>query len=316
MKIFFATFSLKVQNRRRDLQLIEQFNGNDDFFDFLCRFLMHIFQNRFEIPGAENALPLYLTLERPPIMDRDNREIYGYFKSGVSGDNYEIAQRDNNQTLMDVTDEHVAFRKMFFYFKLPRRSNRVGVVLEKRSKFGIKGLLDRAINNYFQQLGYADYKIVLDNALHGRFFNEFMQHGRLTKVEIVKRRLPPTLEQWYDDNQTPREAKGTIKTVMTSKTGLPDTYKTFIKERYRNPDNFMVEVAGGDDIGEVEFELELRGKKKRFYLANQDKAQPDIDVTGEIEIIEGRATDESLLLQAQELINDILNLRPIDADEN
>ncbi|MBE9464708.1 hypothetical protein ACFP1I_03995 [Dyadobacter subterraneus] len=312
MKIYLATFSLKILNRGKDLQLIDRFNGADDFFDILNRFLMEIFQNRFEIPGAENEVPLYLTLEAPPTVDVENREIYGYFKSGISGDNFEVVELENNQTVMDVTDRHATFRKMFFYFKLPHLSNRAGVVLEKRAKFGIKGLLDRAINNYIQRLGYADYRIVLDNALHGRIFNEFMEHGRLTKVEIVKRFLPPTLEQWYADNQTPREVKGTIRTVMTSKAGLPDAFKSFIGQRYRNPDNFMVEVAD-NDIGHIEFELKLRGKTKKFYLANQDKAQPDIDVTAQIQFENGRPTTESMLLQSQELLDEILNLRPIDA---
>lgn len=316
MNIYLATFALKITNRNKDLQLIDRFNGTDDFINFLHQFLMHIYQNGFQIPQIDNNVPLHLTLESPPILDVVNREIYGFFKSGISGDNYEIVALENNEKILDVNGGHAAYRRMFFYFKLPTHSNRAGVVLEKRAKFGIKTLLDRAINGYFQQRGFADYRINLDNALHGRFYNEFMEHGRLTKVEIVRRMLPQSLEDWYENDQTPREVKGVLRTVMTSKAGLPNVYKTFINARYANPDAFMAEVAGGEDIGSMEFELKLRGKTKKFYLSNHDKAQPDVDVTAQIEFRDGVATTESMLTASKKLIDDILNLRPLDAEEN
>jgi alpha-L-arabinofuranosidase len=98
---------------------------------------------------------------------------------------------------------------------------------------------------------------------------------------------------------------------MLSPTSLPQNYKTLVNQLFTNPDRERIEIDGIDeDFDEVEFELELNGKKKTFYVRHKNKIQPDIDVTNDIERNEqGLITTESLTRISEELINDVIQLR-------
>ena len=54
----------------------------------------------------------------------------------------------------------------------------------------------------------------------------------------------------------------------------------------------------------------MQGKQKTFYIKNQQRVQPDIDVTNNIEFENGNPTTESLLINAKELISDVIRLVP------
>jgi hypothetical protein len=138
-----------------------------------------------------------------------------------------------------------------------------------------------------------------------------MDEGKLKKVELIKRKIPPTLEEYYRNSGNARQIPGTLKTSMLSSTGLPDAFKRTINELFTNPDLERIELNGVDEeFDELEFELELNGKKKTFFVANKSRIQPDIDVTSEIEFDdEGKPTLRSLIEQAEELVQDVIELR-------
>ncbi|MDT0644980.1 hypothetical protein RM553_19260, partial [Zunongwangia sp. F363] len=76
-------------------------------------------------------------------------------------------------------------------------------------------------------------------------------------------------------------------------------------------DRERVELEGIDEeFDEVEFELELNGKRKTFYTIRRDKIQPDINVTRDIEFDEnGIPTIESMIEQSEVLIREVIELR-------
>ena len=51
-------------------------------------------------------------LESAPTVDIHNRRIYGYFSSGVSGDEYQIRDLETQNNLLDVETGHAAFRNL------------------------------------------------------------------------------------------------------------------------------------------------------------------------------------------------------------
>lgn len=91
----------------------------------------------------------------------------------------------------------------------------------------------------------------------------------------------------------------------------PKVLKIFVDDLFTNPENERIEIDGIDEeFDEIEFELELNGKRKTFYVAHKNRIQPDIDVTSQIVFDEqGQPIIQSLIAQSEELIEDIIEFR-------
>jgi hypothetical protein len=267
----------------------------------------------------ENASSsIHLTLESPAIADPQRRIIYGYFSSGVGGEQYAIRDVSTRDTVLDVQSDHAAFRNLFFYFYIPREQNTGALVLQRKSKFGIKTILKKSVNDFIREHGYPNYRVHVNNVLHGQVFRRMMDNGLLKKIDFIKRSLPNSIESYFQNNGEPRQIPGTLKTSFLSASSLPQAFKDFIERLYQNTYNERIEIdAIDEEFDEVEFELQLNGKKKTFYIANRTRIQPDVDVTNELAYdANGQPTTESLIRESEGLLNDIINLTPRNVIQN
>lgn len=309
-KQLLSTYVIKIKDNQDNTQTLSRFNGHNDFFDTLVGFFEEIFRTMVRIETKDPDSPIHLTTEGRTIVDRANRRMYGFFSSGVSGQVYDILNVDTGELVTNVNRHHAAFKHLFFYIHVPLQTDRAALVLQRRVKFGLKLAFEITLSHYFRGLGYLQYRILVDGLIHGRVYREMMDHGRLKKVEFVRRRIPGTLEEYVNQPDMIRELPGQIKTTMWARKGLPDIYKRFLDAFFNRPDRERIEAIGfDDDLKEIEFELELHGKVKKFYIAHPSRTQPDVDVTRLLEIIDGRPTIESLVEQAQNLVEDIINFR-------
>jgi hypothetical protein len=317
-RILLSTFLIKIQDNNRNDQILSHFNGTTDFLN-LCRdYLADIFSNIQNLSDTQATISIHLTLESPATVDLNGRTIYGYFSSGVGGEEYAIRDVQTRNTVLDVRANHAAFRNLFFYFYIPRGSNVGALVLQRKSKFGIKTILKKSINDYSRAQGYNNYKIHINNVLHGQVFRRMMDNGSLKKIDFVKRTIPSSIEAYFQNDAQQTQIPGTLKTTFLSPSSLPQAFKQFIERLYQNTTNQRIEIDGIDEeFDEVEFELELSGKKKTFYVSNRTRIQPDIDVTRELDYgANGQPTTESLIRETVTLLNDIINMGPRDVIPN
>ncbi|MDY8137287.1 hypothetical protein [Aquimarina sp. 2201CG5-10] len=311
-KILLSTYLIKIQDRQKNDQVLSHFNGTDDFFRVFENYLNSIFENILATADTRQTTALHLTLEAPPTVDIENRRIYGHFSTGVSGEQYQIRDVETREEVLDVQRNHAAFRNIFFYIKMPTQRDNGVLILQRKAKFGIKTVFKKTINQYIREQGYQNYTVLVNNVVHGRVYRRMITDGNLKKVDFIKRRIPSSIEEYYRNNGTPEQIPGTLKTSMLSSTGsLPQNFKNFVDNLFTNPDRERIEIDGIDeDFDEVEFELELNGKRKTFYVMHRNRIQPDVDVTSQIEFSEqGEPLIESLIQQSEELITDIIDLR-------
>lgn len=314
-KILLSTYLIKVNDNRDNLQILSRFNGSDDFLKIFENYTIEIFSNIKKESDIRGNNLQHLTLVSPPIVDLQRRRIYGYFYAGISGDIYQIRDIKTSDDLLLVEPNHVALRKLFFYLQIPKDKISGTLILQKSAKFGIKTILKKTVNKYIKEQGYQKYRVQINNILHGMVYQRMINHGNLKKVELIKYRIPSTLEGYYSNGQEPIETHGKLITSMSSSTSLPEAYRQFIDPLYRNGSKERIEIKDIDEeFDEIEFELELNGKRKTFYIANKQKIQPDIDVTAELEFDEnGVPTINSLLSQCEELERDIIEIQPTHA---
>lgn len=312
-KILLSTYLIKIQDRDKNDQILSHFNGTDDFFQVFENYLNSIFQNILATGDLRQTTALHLTLDAPPTVDIENRRIYGYFSTGVSGEQYQIMDVETREEVLNVQRNHAAFRNIFFYIKMPTGRDNGALILQRKAKFGIKTVFKKTINQYIKEQGYQNYTVLVNNIVHGRVYRRMITDGNLKKIDFIKRRIPSSIEEYYRNGGTPEQIPGTLKTSMlsTSAGSLPQNFKRFVDNLFTNPDRERIEIEGVDeDFDEVEFELELNGKRKTFYVMHRNRIQPDVDVTSQIELTElGQPTLESLIQQSEELITDIIELR-------
>ncbi|MBU1014570.1 MAG: hypothetical protein KKG99_16345 [Bacteroidetes bacterium] len=313
-KILLSTYLLKILDNDKNEQILSRFNGSDDFLRIFENYLNTIYQNIRAESDSSQTITLHLTLESPPTLDLTNRRIYGYFSSGVSGDEYQIRDLVTQDNLLDVEKNHAAFRNLFFYIQIPSGRNSGALILQRKSKYGIKTIFRRTINRFMQEQGYQIYKVHVNNLLHGRVYRRMIEYGKLKRVDLIKRTIPATIEEYFANDGNHNLIPGILKTSMLSGTSLPETYRSLVDRLFNDPDRERIEIDGIDEeFDEVEFELELNGKRKTFFVANRAKIQPDIDVTNQLEYDEnGNPTTDSLLRQAEELVQDIIEINPTD----
>ncbi|AZB33768.1 hypothetical protein [Chryseobacterium bernardetii] len=313
-RILLASYAVRIKHKREDAYL-SAFNDVDDFYNLLKKFFNYIFTNVNQLKDRLGNETIHLTLDELPIFDDSKRIFYGYFSSGVSGDNYKIKEISSNTTLLDVDKKnHASFRNVFFYFYIPKNKKIGYLILQRKTHFGIKTKLDPALNGFLAKEGYMQNYLELKNIIHVSVYNHMMKFGKLKKVELVKNRIPNSLEDYMNNNQNYEEAKGSFRTSFSSRTSLPSHWKSYIDKLLRKELNETVEIDGLDDsFSDLEFQLDLNGKQKTFYIKNRHKVQPDVDVTNNIDFENEIPKIESLVKNAQELIDDIIKLVPKNA---
>lgn len=311
-RIFLSTYAVKILDNAKNDQILSRFNGTEDFLNTFHRFTDDIFRNIERQADQHNRTTLHLTLDKPATINSTGRKIYGYFSSGVSGERFDIRVLDTNETELEVEpSRHGSFRNIFFYFYIPPGRNVGYLILQRKAKFGIKTILKRIVNKYIHENGFPTYYIEIKNLLHNRVYERMIREGNLKKVDLIKKRIPNSIEEYYEGGGRTSDTRGTLKTSISASTSLSESWKGFVDRLFRNRnENTRIELDGGDDqLDEIDFELELNGKKKTFHIVNQQRTQPDVDVTLNLEFEDGEPTEESLIRESQNLIDDMLEVR-------
>jgi hypothetical protein len=310
-RILLASYSINIKFKKEDAYL-SSFNNVDDFYPVLKKFLNYIYENVNQLKDRAGNETIYLTLEELPTFDDKNRICYGYFSSGISGDTYKVKEVETNTVLMNVDrNKHASFRDVFFYFSIPYNKSQGYLILQRKTNFGIKTKLAPALNGFLAKEGYLENFLTLKNLVHISVYKQMMKLGKLKKVELVKNKIPSSLEEYLNNDENYNQTKGSLRTSFSSRTGLPENWKDAIDKLMRRERNETVEIDGLDDnFSDLEFQLEMNGKQKTFYIKNQHRVQPDIDVTNNIDFKNGLPTTKSLVQNAEELLDEVIKIKP------
>lgn len=307
-KILLSTFTVKVTRDKADLML-SLFNGQDDFFKFSQDFFKEIFQTIQRNTDINDSTIIHLSLDEYPTVDLQKRCIYGYLSSGIGGEDYKIKDTLTNQEIFKVKRNHAAFRDVFFYLQIPKNKTSGALILQRKSKFGVKTVFSKGINQFAKKLGFQGYYIQINNIIHGKVYQKMIQEGNLKRIEFIKRKIPKDIATFYSSGGQVDCIPGILKTTMSA-SRLPENFKYFVDKLFNPSNNERIEIKDIDnDFEEIEFELELNGKRKTFYVVHRNKIQPDIDVSNDISYdADGLPTLESLVKQSESLIQEVIHL--------
>ncbi|MBB6501222.1 hypothetical protein [Pedobacter cryoconitis] len=308
-KIYLSTYKLSVFEERTEV-LLSKFNANEDFFDFFNLFMEDIYTNVKKTHSYQDQTVLHLTLDEPVTADKDKRIFYGYLSSGVGGDKYKVRTEGERATTFESNPEkHITFRNLFFYLQLPRDKNYGYLIIQKKRDLGAKGLIQKALNQFLKDKAYLKFSATINNLLNGRVFDRMMSEGSLKNIDFIKKTIPSTIDELYSKGL--KKERGTL-TTSVSAPSLGKYWKDLVKELYRRDykKESLIELEGIDSLDEVEFELELNGKKKTFHVFAKSRTQPDVEISNDLELVDGEPTIASLVNVSESLITDMLTLKP------
>jgi len=197
--------------------------------------------------------------------------VYGFLSSGVGGDKFVVRSEGETESEFESDPQkHITFRNLFFYINIPYNSNQAYLVVQKRRDLGAKGSLYKALNLYLAEMGYGpDFHITISNLLNGRVYDKMMAFGNLKNVDLIRRKIPSSIEDFYNNGL--ETENGTLTTSIRSSSSLSDKWKSFIHNIYQGSyKNNTVELNGGqEEYDEIEFELEFKGKIKTFHVVSK-----------------------------------------------
>ena len=315
--VFLSTYKIRVKNRGADKHaLIGQFNGKDDFLPEVVNFLNDIFETPIQVGNEdERNTNLNLTLKSPPTVLHAERTVYGYFDAGIFGQEITVKNRHTKtEVFKGDRDIHGLYRYIFFYIKLPYNSDSGYLILQKRSRFGIKSAFTYLLKKWIRQRGYQESYISINAVLSGSIFNKMLSLGRLKKIDFVVNYIPDDIKDFHSNDSNPSLTAGSMTTTIESKNGLSNSWINFAKLQYLREDRkTLVEFDGEEkEYDEIQFEVELNGRRKTFYANKRDRTVPDLDVSDEVDKDRrtGEPILESLVKKCNEIIEDVFETKP------
>lgn len=317
-KIFLSTYSIRIKDKKDGQLRLQNFNEEDDFFDVFIDYCMSIhkeisiktdkktgFKQKFTIDNLETDL----------VEVKDERTIYGYFNVGISGDKFDVGNNETGETEFKVKPNlHTSYKKLFFLLYLPKTKSTGYLILQRKSKFGIKTRFLETIKSYFRDKWKFQYKVSLSNRMPKQIFDNMMKRGDLKQLSFIKESLPGSLQDFLMNRNSPQNNDGILTKSMRAKTKLPDEWKESIFNWYHGitDSRSMIDIPESDtSYDEISYSLNLNGKETTFYVKNKHRIRPDIDVTENLEFGEdNEPTVESLVKESKELIDMVLELKP------
>ena len=316
-RILLSTYTIRlIDNASKENQILQRYNGQDDFLDFIKLFTDYIFENTNQLTDRSGRVKIHLTLDEQSTKVDGDRCVYGLMSSGIGGDKFKLVDLTNETPTITAGKNHVSFRDIFFYFYVPKNKEVGYLILQRKTNFGIKDRLKEALNSYMRSLGITNYHINFNNLIHEKVFKKMMNEGNLKKVDLIKKKIPFSIEEYVKNGVNPGEVKGEQRISFSSYGTLPNQWKEDILGFLKLPVNrdATIELSGLTEYEDIEFELELYGKRKKYYVKKQYKTQPDVDVTSSIDLdVNGDPLVTSLVATAKEMIGDFETLKKENA---
>lgn len=310
-QILLSTYQIRIRNRRSDTdQNLNQFNGVNDLYDELGLFFHDLLVEAKRLGNdEERGTQLAFGVDSLPIFNPNERTIYGVINAGVLGKDLNI--RDFVQNVLAFRgrrDQHGIYNDIFFYIKLPRNKPRGYLILQRRSKFGVKTAFTNLLRAWIRDRGYQDSIVSVNPIMNSEVFRLWINNGNLKKINFIQNSIPEKPEDYFINNEQPNTVKGQFTQTVKSNIGLNPYWKNFASGQFfKRSKNATVELDADNEIEfhEIEFEVELNRHKKKFFARSKQRAVPDLDVTQNLQYDDnGNPTIETLIAQSQEIIRE------------
>jgi hypothetical protein len=270
MKVKINTFRISLSNNVGEKQILNFFNGEEDFLNIVNNFCDYIFQNIRSYTDSQGNLRTFTLKDRPNLMAAE-RSIYGYFDSAYTGDILDIKEGVTNDVLYHVTSDKLQSKKFFFFIYVPKNSKYAYLVVQRKANHGVKSILETSFSHYLRSLGYSEYKVHIEDAPSYYLLETMLQRGRLKEVKLTNNVLLSSFEEQFD-NEGVVNSGHFDKVLKFNSDARTQPFKRTLFSLYRSNylNNQRINVEG-ESFDEVSFTIEFDNLSKTFYVKDKSK---------------------------------------------
>lgn len=291
-------YRFELLNKVKEQQVLSFYNEEEDFLDTMDDFLSYIFKNVRDYIDTQGKYRTF-TLRDIQKLNQDKRIISGFFDSAYTGESGKIKDRRTNNIKFNVDKKDLFCKDFFFLIYVPKGTKYGFLVVQQKENHGVKSIFESAFNNFMRMKGVSNYSLLLKQAPPRYFMQNFLENGRLKEFKLVENDLQEEFsEQRFDFGKEERIFKVNVKSKESNilKEVLIELYNSF------NVESEKIHFLNKGKFDEISFVLEYKGTTKTFYIRNKEKTRSNIDVSNQIEYLNGEPSLQSMIDVALEIL--------------
>jgi hypothetical protein len=239
------------------------------------------------------------------------REIYGIVEGGAYG--IESKLRDVRQSrekaeTIRKRPFHAEMIPFFFHFDLPEGEDKGIVALQRTGRYAIAHPFSLALAREFKKR-FPSHILSLNSVMEKDILDEIASdEAELTGIHYLRHSLSSDLADGLAQNLRP--AEGSIDfTVKLHESGFPlrERIREMIRGRASQSELFeLVSSSVTFEFDDVKVTTRTGKKERTVNLGNPKSGfRSDYDITGQVEVSEGRPVLDSFYSVSRELISDL-----------
>jgi len=312
----FTIYRVALLNKAKEEQVLSRFNGENDLLEVCNHYCFSLKKNKASYIDNQGNKRVFSISSEIDFL-RTERKLITHFDSAYTGEEPEIRNGITNSLNYKVSNTELITRKLFSLCYIPKNSKYGFVVFQNRANHGVKTMFENELQAFLKSSGFQDYRVVLTPALNYNYLSNFIISGTLKKVRLIEYEFKKhnQLTLWGEtadmfSGQFVMERKFNKK--ENNSIFKDELYNLFFSKLHRYD---KIHFMNKYDVDDVSFEINYKGSTKTFYIKDRSRMRSIIDVSNQLEYIDGEPTYLSMIEVSLELIKQILGDDALDINE-
>ena len=291
-------YRFELLNKIKEQQVLSFYNEEEDFLNTMDDFLSYIYKNIRDYHDSQGKYRTF-TLSNPQKKNEEKRIISGYLDSAYTGEKGKIKDRNTNNIKFNVDQNDLFSRDFFFLIYVPKGGKSGFLIVQRKENHGVKSIFESAFNNFMRSKGVSNFTLLLKQAPPRFFIQNFLKNGRLKEFKLIDSNINNEFtDERFDFGKEERTFKVNKKSNHSNilKNVLIELYDSF------NDEDDKIHFLNKGTFEEISFLLEYNGTTKTFYIRNKEKIRSNIDVSNQIDYLNGEPSISSLVKVSLEIL--------------
>lgn len=318
-KILFAIYAIRIKSRK-EKGVIKLGEGKIDFYTVFKDYFDDIFKSPQILETQKNSKDEDIPTKKLTLLNAEGyraseakRDIVGEFYLGTTDSSVDVLDFESNEPLFsDAEKQNVGYyRRFFFYLYIPKSKTVGYIVIRKVGVHGMKGDFERGVRSWLKEKGYSElgYSFTLNQITSSVILEKLLKTRPMYEFKIIKNTVPASPETTFKKDEKSKELHGKFEVAWRSPLDLGAKFKDLVRTFMKGTNiSKIIELGTGIDqeFDELEYQLEIGGKTKKFSLYKEAKMRSDRNVTDDIKYIGASNVPvfESLIVVAKEMVKD------------
>jgi hypothetical protein len=275
--ILLSSYTIRLIDKQTGEMLnLDNFNDGNDLYDVIFQYLNNLSGNWTH---DNDTSRLFQTTN----INNNSRTLNGIISTGDYGYESDLINTQSMTLAHHRTTTEAEVLPFYFLINIKPNTNEGILLLERFGQYGIKTLFCKNLSDYFSSLFqdiYLDFYPILPND----YLSEFIKHGRITKIRLIKFSIPSDFADAFVNNGHLEEAGYLEYTIHAKKKGgfpIVDKFCDFLNNPRDLNTLFEIQDVSYDN---VKVEIVLNGRRRTIDLSNVERFVPYYDITEDVTI--------------------------------